>query len=113
MIDDDSRLLATEAMSRTEGELLLELGAALTGPDATYKGDRIDDFRDRAVNWLARNREQMKDLVCDNPRLDSLTGDATDAAVVADLLSTLLNKPAVYSAAAIVLKRGLHFLCTD
>ncbi|HEY6794654.1 MAG TPA: hypothetical protein VI248_08220 [Kineosporiaceae bacterium] len=46
-----------------------------------------------------------------HPDLQSLGDDAADIAAIADLLATLVNKPAAYTVAAILLKRGLQTLC--
>lgn len=104
-------LLAQTALSRTEDELLTELGIALAGgPELTRDGD-LDDFRARARYWLARNMTTIKQRICGNPALDSLIDEATEVAAIADLLTGIADGPQGFTVAALLLKRGLTTLC--
>jgi hypothetical protein len=107
---DDELALAAAALSRTEEDLLLDFGIALAGPGAGRDGD-LDDLRRRARNWFDRHHNDLKQRLCGNPDLPTLTDGAIDVAAIADLIASLLNKPAAYTVAAIILKRGLHTLC--
>ncbi len=107
---DDELTLAHEKLTRSEDDLLLDLGTALAGPGAGRDGN-LDDLRARAHNWFERHHTDLKQRLCGNPDLQTLTDSATDIAAIADLLATLVNKPATYTVAAIILKRGLHTLC--
>jgi hypothetical protein len=102
--------LAAAALSRTEEDLLLDFGTALAGPGAGRDGD-FEDLRRRALNWLDRHHNDLKQRLCGSPDLPAFTDGAVDVAAIADLIATLLNKPAAYTVAAIILKRGLHTLC--
>src|SRR4051794_17064162 len=102
--------LAAAASARTGDELLLDLGVALAGPGVTRDGDP-DDLRGRANNWFDRHRDELKRRLCGHPDLERLTDAALDTAAVADLLAGITGKPAAYTVAAIILKRGLLWLC--
>jgi len=106
----DELALAAADIARTEDDLLLDLGLALAGPGAARDGD-ADDLRGRANNWFDRNRDELKKRLCGHPDLDRLTDAALDTAAVADLIAGTTGKPAAYTVAAIILKRGLHWLC--
>ena len=106
----DELALAAAAMARTEDDLLLDFGLALAGPGAARDGD-ADDLRGRANNWFVRNRDELKKRVCGHADLERLTDTAIDTAAVADLVAALTGKAAAYTVAAIILKRGLHWLC--
>jgi len=102
--------LAAAASARTEDDLLLDLGAALAGPGATRDGDP-DDLRGRANNWFDRNRDELKGRLCGHQDLERLTDAALDTAAVADLIAGITGRPTAYTVAAIILKRGLLWLC--
>lgn len=106
----DELALAATALARTEEDLLLDFGKALAGPGAERDGDP-GDLRRRALNWLERHHNDLKQRLCGNPDLPALPDGAIDVAAVADLIASLLNKPAAYTVAAIILKRGLRALC--
>ncbi|MDQ1711478.1 MAG: hypothetical protein QOE45_928 [Frankiaceae bacterium] len=106
----DELALAAAAIARTEDDLLLDFGVALAGPGAARDGD-VDDLRGRANNWFDRNRDELKNRLCGHPELERLTDTAIDTAAVADLVAALTGKTAAYTVAAIILKRGLNWLC--
>jgi len=108
---DEDLALAAAVLSRTEDDLLLDFGTSLAGPGAGRDGGP-DDLRGRARNWFDRHHQDLKQRLCGTPGLDELGDSATDIAAIADLLAALVNKPAAYTVAAIVLKRGLRTLCT-
>lgn len=101
---------AAHASARTEDDLLLDLGLALAGPGVTRDGDP-DDLRGRADNWFERNRDRLKERVCGHPDLERLTDAAIDTAVVADLIADVTGMASAFTVAAIILKRGMHWLC--
>lgn len=100
---------AIRAASATEEELLLQLGVLLS-PDATRDGDPTD-LRGRAQDWLDRERGALRELLCGSPLVQSLQDNATDIAALADIIATATGKPPLYTVAAIILKRGLGWLC--
>lgn len=102
--------LSTAAMARSENDLLLDLGILLAGPGASRDGDP-DDLLGRANNWFDRNRREMAKRLCGHPDLQQLTDGIVDASAVADLIADLTGKTAGYTVAAIILKRGLNWLC--
>jgi len=107
----DELALAAAASARTEDDLLLDLGAALAGPGVSRDGDP-EDLRGRANNWFDRKRDELKDRLCGNPDLDRLTDAALDTAAVADFIADITGRtPTAYTVAAIILKRGLLWLC--
>jgi hypothetical protein len=101
--------LAKAAMTRTEDDLLLDFGLTLAGPGAS-RGDP-DDLRGRANNWFDRNRHELTKRLCGHPDLQRLTDGILDTAAVADLIAGLTGKTAAYTVAAIILKRGLGWVC--
>jgi hypothetical protein len=102
--------LAAAALAKSEHELLIDLGLALAGPGASRDGD-ADDLLGRANNFFERNRDELKRRVCGQPVLDKATDAAVDAAAVADLIATLTGQISAYTVAAILIKRGMHWLC--
>jgi hypothetical protein len=102
--------LAAAAVARTENELLLDFGFALAGPGASRDGD-ADDFRARADNWFDRNRDELKRRLCGQPNLQRLTDAIIDTAAIADLIAPLIGSPSAFTVAAIIVKRGLRWLC--
>jgi hypothetical protein len=107
----DELALAHAALTRGEDDLLMDFGTALAGPGAGRDGN-LDDLRGRARNWFERHHTDLRQRLCGNPDLQTLTDGATDIAAIADVLAALVNKPAAYTVAAIILKRGLHTLCS-
>lgn len=109
--DPEELALATAAIARTEDELLLDFGLALAGPGAARDGGD-EDLRGRANNWFDRNRDELRNRICGQPNLEQLSDTALDLAAVADVIAGLTGKPSAYTVAAILLKRGLHWLCS-
>lgn len=104
-------LLAQDALARSEDELLTELGIALAGgPELTRDGD-LEDFRDRARSWLARNMMAIKQRICGNQGLENMLDQATEVAAIADLLIGIADGPQGFTVAALLLKRGLTTIC--
>lgn len=106
----DELALAAAAVNRSEDDLLLELGVALAGPGASRDGDP-DDLRGRANNWFDRHLHELQQRLCGNAKLDGLTDAAIDVAAIADTIASITGKPSAYTVAAIILKRGTHWLC--
>lgn len=102
-------LLAQTAISRTEDELLTELGIALAG-GPSRDGD-LDDYRARARSWLTRNMTAIKQRICGNHELENMLDQATEVAAIADLLIGIADGPQGVTVAALLLKRGLATIC--
>lgn len=107
----DSKIVLSEAAAgRSEDDLLADLGLVLAGgPDASRDGS-LEEFRDRAENWIDRHRQALKERLC-KPDRDKYETAALEISAVADAISGLLNGPAIYTLAAILVKRGLDQLC--
>jgi len=95
--------------------LLADLGAILLRGVDVFKDGEMDNLRDRARNWLDRNRDTLQKRLCGDQVLNALTGDsALEAAAVADYIAKdLLNKPGAFTVNAILVKQGLKSLCED
>lgn len=101
--------LAQDAHAATLDELYTRLGQALTLP-----GDRDGASSDPAgdtKNWLERNRDALKNLLCANAAFQTATDNAADIAAVADLIAATYSKPAAFTLAAILIKHGRTWLC--
>ena len=107
---DDDLNFAVAALSKSEDDLLLDFGMLLAGPGERRDGDH-DDFRSRAQNWLHRNHADLRRLICGNVDVKKLSSTAVDLAALADLVAAVVSKPAAFTVAAILLKRGLENLC--
>ncbi len=101
---------AIDAANATEDDLLLELGQQLV-PDPNRDNDPTD-LKNRARDWLNRERRALAELLCGNPAVKHLHNNAADIAVLADMIATATGRPPVYTVAAIILKRGLDWLCS-
>lgn len=98
-----------------EEALLAELGGMLLGSGPGFGPADIDRALRFAGDWLDRQMEEFRRLLCGDVRLRLEHGGGldklTDAAAVADALQALLGKPTAYIVAVILLRRGLQRLC--
>ncbi len=110
----DDGQLAARALEMNSNDLLAELGAELIGAStANLKDGELDDLRLRARNWLARNWQELRKLICRNPAVLAVRGDEMlEVMAVADLIIEVwLQKPGAIAVAAIISKFGLNRLC--
>ena len=109
----DARALLAQPRDFLVARLGNELIAG--GLGTARDGATPQDFMKWAENWLQRNGEALKEGICGTSLLDATQGDELlEFAAIADFVAaTLLNRPAAYTVAAIVVKYGVGRLCTD
>lgn len=110
----DDRQLAASALALTHDQLLVELGAQLSGTSTSHlKDGELDDLQQRARNWLARNWEGLRSRICGHPAVTAVLGDqALELLAVADLIVEVwLQKPGAITVAAIICRFGLTRFC--
>jgi len=110
----NDREVAAHALAMTQDELLAELGAELTGTSTAHlKDGELDDLRLRARNWLVRNWDALRKLICGNAAVTAAGGDEViELLAVADLIVEVwLQKPGALTVGAIICKFGLNRLC--
>jgi len=99
---------AVRSLTLSEDELLLEFGRTLVG---AARGRGEQDPRRRAANWFTNNQSKLRELICGNEAVLRARQDSEGVMLLAELLGEQLNKPAVFSVAAYLLKRGIDRLC--
>jgi hypothetical protein len=120
MVDDamaDNALSLTDLFAYDDDMLLEELGRSLIGPGFGFGPGDMDRFRRIALEWLVGHAEQLRQQVCKNTVLqvisdDELGGKVSDAAVVADAISSMLGRPSASIVAVILVRRGLAAFCS-
>ena len=120
MVDDamtDDALSLTDLFAYDDDMLLEELGRSLIGPGFGFGPGDMDRFRRIALEWLAGHAEQLRKRVCNNTVVqaisnDELGGKVSDAAVVADAISSMLGRPSASIVAVILVRRGLAAFCS-
>jgi hypothetical protein len=120
MVDDemaDAGLSLTDLFTYDHDLLLEELGRNLVGPGFGFGPGDIDRFRRIAIEWLAGHAEQLRQKVCINTAVQAITNDElgdkiSDAAVVADAISSMLGRPSASIVAVILVRRGLAAFCS-
>jgi hypothetical protein len=99
---------AERSLGLSEDALLLEFGRTLVG---AARGSGEQDPRRRAENWFTNNQSKLRELICGNEAVRRARQDPEGVMLLAELLGEQLNKPAVFSVAAYLLKRGIDWLC--
>jgi len=110
-----------QALSQSTDDLLVELGTSLASRQLhrTFSASR-KDLIEQASGWLEANRIQISGLVCGSGRVKSLARQdvATHELIVAvcgglDLGAHLLGGVPVVTVAVLIVRLGLHRLCSD
>ena len=103
-----------ELLQVREHELLERFGIQLTGGEPRPLRDgEAEESRRRAENWLQRNHPALVEGLCGAPAIQAARGDGfLEFTAVVDFLTTeFLNLPAALTIAAIIVKRGITWLC--
>ena len=103
------------AMALSEEELFTLLGRALVGPGDVGRDGSEEDLNQRGHNWLERNWQALRDLLCNGTaKAIADRDDLVDAATIADIIGDhLIKAPGAITVTAILYKRGLGKLCAD
>lgn len=113
----DDALPLTELFAYDNDMLLEELGRNLIGRGFGFGPGDMDRFRRIALEWLSGHAEELRQQVCNNTAVkaitdDKLGGQVSDAAVVADAISSMLGRPSASIVAVILVRRGLAAFCS-
>lgn len=99
-----------------DDQLLEDFGQELLGQGVGFGPSDLARYRRAAVEWLESHASELRDSICGNPGLRSLTDDefgakVADAAIIADTISTGLGHPSASIVAVILVRRGLSRFC--